>query len=108
MHVIEFACDAELAFQITVQVKWCGKLCRKIHVCVGTRQGGLSSPFLFNIFYHDFISILSNCTGGITIHNESYNVVCYADDLIISFRINMLQRLFPQNNASYENSTACH
>ena len=57
---------------------------RKINVCVGTRQGGLSSPFLFNIFYHDLISILSNCTGGITIHNESYNVFCYSDDLIIS------------------------
>ena len=70
--------------RLTVQVKWCGKLSRKINVCVGTRQGGLSSPFLFNIFYHDLISILSNCTGGITIHNESYNVFCYADDLIIS------------------------
>ena len=28
--------------------------------------------------------ILSNCTGGITIHTESYNVFCCADDLKIS------------------------
>ena len=65
---------------------------------LGTRQGGLSSPFLCNIFYHDLISILSNCgiirlsLGGITIHNESHNVFCYADDLIIpSLSISGLQ-----------------
>ena len=48
-------------------------------------QGRVAYPHVFrliNIIYHDFISILSNCTGGITIHNESYNVFCYAADLI--------------------------
>ena len=70
--------------RLTIQVKWRGKLSRTFSVCVSTRQGGLSSPFLFIIFYHNLISILSNCTGGITIHNKSYNVFCYADNLIIS------------------------
>ena len=55
-----------------------------IKVSVGTRQGGLSSPFLFNLFYQDLISLLSNYSGGITIHNDAYNVFCYADDLIIA------------------------
>ena len=37
-------------------------------------------------------NILSNCTDGITIHNESCNVFCYADDLIIcSLSISGLQ-----------------
>ena len=69
---------------LTVQVKWCGTLSSIINVSVGTRQGGLSSPFLFNLFYQYFISFLSNCSGGITIPNEAYNVFCYADDLIIA------------------------
>ena len=36
--------------KLTVQVKWCGTLSSTIEVGVGTRQGGLSSPFLFNLF----------------------------------------------------------
>ena len=70
--------------KLTVQVKWCGTLSSAIKVSVGPRQGGLSSPFLFNLFYQDLISLLSNYSGGITIHNDAYNVFCYADDLIIA------------------------
>ena len=70
--------------KLTVQVKWCGTLSSAIKVSVGTRQGGLSSPFLFNLFYHDLMSLLSNYSDGITIHNDAYNVFCYADDLIIA------------------------
>ena len=50
--------------RLTLLVKCCGKLSRTISVYVD-------------------IGILSNCTGGITIHNECYNVFCYADNLII-------------------------
>ena len=35
--------------KLTVQIKWCKQLSEKISVCIGTRQGGISSPFLFNI-----------------------------------------------------------
>ena len=80
--------------KLTVQVKWCGTLSSAIKVSVGTRQGGLSSPFLFNLFYQDLISLLSNYSGGITIHNDAYNVFCYADDLIIaSLRVTGLQEM---------------
>ena len=34
-----------------VQIKWNGMLCRSIKVSIGTRQGGLASPMLFNMFY---------------------------------------------------------
>ena len=61
---------------------------------MGTRQGGLSSPFLFNMFYQDLVNELSNCAGGIQINNESYNVFCYADDLILtSLSVTGLQTL---------------
>ena len=58
--------------KLTVQVKWCGTLSSTIVVGVGTRQGGLSSPFLFNLFYQDLISLLSNCSGGIRIQNDTF------------------------------------
>ena len=44
---------------ISVRVKWKGMLSGPIRVSVGTRQGGLSSPFLFNIFYQGLIDDLS-------------------------------------------------
>ena len=51
-------------------------------MCKGTRQGGLSSPFLFNLFHQYLINELSNSADGIKIKNVSYNVFCYADDIL--------------------------
>ena len=85
--------------RLSVQIKWCNQLSSKVKICVGTRQGGLSSPFLFNMFYQDLVNKLSNCAGGIQINNESYNVFCYADDLILtSLSVTGLQTLI--NTAS--------
>ena len=85
--------------RLNVQIKWCNQLSSKVKICVGTRQGGLSSPFLFNMFYQDLVNELSNCAGGILINNESYNVFCYADDLILtSLSVTGLQTLI--NTAS--------
>ena len=82
--------------RLTVQVKWCQKLSTKIDVCIGTRQGVISSPFLFNIFYQDLVEKLSKCSGGILINNDTYNVFCYADDLILtSLSVSGLQELIP-------------
>ena len=55
-----------------------------ISVEVGTRQGGLTSPFLFNLFYQEMIEKLSSTPGGLRIHNVSYNVFCYADDVLLA------------------------
>ena len=51
---------------------------------LSTRQGGLTSPMLFNVFYHELVHLLSTCYSGITIINETYNVFCYADDIILA------------------------
>ena len=59
---------------ITVQVKWGNQLSSHFVISKGTRQGGLSSPFLFNLFYKDLIDMLSAFSGGITIGAMSYNV----------------------------------
>ena len=67
-----------------MQIKWCKQLSEKISVCIGTRQGGISSPLLFNIFYQELVDALSKCPGGISINSDSFNVFCYADDLILT------------------------
>ena len=80
--------------KLTVQIKWCKQLSVKISVYIGTRQGGISSPLLFNIFYQELVDALSKCPGGISINNDSFNVFCYADDLILtSLSVTGLQEL---------------
>ncbi len=70
--------------KLHVRIKWQNKLSSIVDVSIGTRQGGLSSPFLFNIFYQDLIELLNNTKRGITINNANYNVFCYADDIMLT------------------------
>ena len=80
--------------KLTVQIKWDNILSEDIPIKKGTRQGGLSSPFLFNLFYQDMIDNLSNMQVGVSINNISYNVLCYADDILLcSTTITGLQAL---------------
>ena len=69
--------------ELTINIKWRGCYSKNIDVNIGTRQGGLSSPMLFNIFYSELIDRLSSQHGSISINKNSYNVFCYADDLIL-------------------------
>ena len=57
-------------------------------------QGGLSSSFLFNLFYEGMVEILNSMNCGICINNVSYNVFTCADDLLLSSTtVTGLQRL---------------
>ena len=67
-----------------ILVKWNGILSPQIPVQKGTRQGGLSSPLLFNLFYRDLIFSLNNETCGVTIQGLRYNAFCYADDVLLA------------------------
>ena len=67
---------------MTVQVKW-DRLNNPIKVSKGTRQGGLTSSFLFNLFYKDMIDELESHSGGCAVDNMKLNVFCYADDLLL-------------------------
>jgi hypothetical protein len=78
---------------ITVQIRW-NKIGNCIKVCKGTRQGGLTSPFLFNLVYKGLVEDLSNSFGGISIGSYKYNVFCYADDILLaSTTVSGLQHL---------------
>ena len=68
---------------MTINIKW-KYLSRDIPMCKGTKQGGLCSPFLFNIFYKGLIDHLNSQNGGVTIGKYKYNAFCYADDVLLT------------------------
>ena len=79
---------------LTVKIKWNKMMSNCFKICKGTRQGGLTSPFLFNLFYQDLVNNLTNMNGGIRINDCAYNVIAYADDLLLmSLTATGLQRL---------------
>ena len=83
---------------LTVQIKWHG-LSKPVCIQKGTRQGGLTSPFAFNLVFKDLINNLSNQEGGATIGTQRFNVVGYADDiLLLSPTVTGLQRLINTAN----------
>ena len=66
---------------MTFQVKW-DRLSNPITVAKGTRQGGLRSGFLFNLFYKYMIDELESQDGGCSVGDIKLNVFGYADALI--------------------------
>ena len=64
-------------------IKWCSLLGEEIPVERGTRQGALTSPILFNLFYEDLINELNQSNYGLTISGHKFNVTCYADDILL-------------------------
>ena len=69
---------------MSVIISWNGQTSAPIPVKRGTRQGGLSSPFLFNLFYKSLINRLDNMNCGISINNHHFNTFCYADDVLLT------------------------
>ena len=52
--------------------------------CKGNRQGGLTSTLLFNICYKDMIDAISKESCSISIGSETFNIFCYAGDILLS------------------------
>ena len=67
-----------------VKVQWNGSFGPPIAVKRGTRQGGLTSPFIFNIFYQEMIAELNAAECGVMINGATFNVYCYADDVLLA------------------------
>ena len=85
--------------RLVVYIKWGNNISDAIPVYRGTRQGGLSSPFIFNLLYQDLVDILSNMNCGILINGVTYNLCCYADDLLLcSLSVSGLQTLINEAN----------
>lgn len=75
-------------------VKWANTYSDEYILKCGVRQGGLSSPALFNIYIDQLIVELSNTTSGCSIDGLMINNISYADDMVLlSPSISALRKL---------------
>lgn len=64
-------------------VKWAGKLSDPYRLECGVRQGGLSSPTIFNLYINGLIEALSKQHVGCYIDDVCFNNISYADDMVL-------------------------
>lgn len=75
-------------------INWGGVLSRYFGSANGLRQGGILSPYLFNVYIDKLSSQLNSLQVGCTINNHTINNLCYADDMaLLSPSAKGLQRL---------------
>ena len=69
---------------MSVNIKWNKSISGNIiSVRRGIRQRGLTSTFLFNLFFQDLLCGLNKAKCGVIIGGQQYNVYCYADDVLL-------------------------
>lgn len=77
-----------------VCVKWGNVYSDFFQVSNGVRQGGILSPYLFNVYVDDLSCLLKQCNIGCSLSGERLNHLMYADDLaVIAPSISGLQEL---------------
>ena len=64
-------------------VKWGNTVSASFKVTNGIRQGGLLSPFLFNLYVDKLSFNLNNSQVGCTVNNHVINHLSYADDMVL-------------------------
>ena len=69
--------------KLNAVVKWNGSYSKSFCVTRGTRQGGVLSLYLLNIFINKLLLDLKNCDAGIRIGDTMCNSMAYADDIIL-------------------------
>ena len=75
-------------------VKWNGSFSSWFCVKSGVRQGGILSPFLFNIYIDSVISSLRLSDYGCHLRGEYVGCIVYADDiLLLSASVTNLQKM---------------
>ena len=64
-------------------VRWGSGISESFFVSNGVRQGGILSPYLFNIYMDDLSSSLEKCHTGCFVGDLLINHLMYADDLVL-------------------------
>lgn len=64
-------------------VKWSGALSDPYRLECGVRQGGLSSPTLFNLYIDELVAELSSRHVGCHVDDVCFNNISYADDMVL-------------------------
>lgn len=67
----------------TNQIRWQNSLSEEYRLECGVRQGGISSPKLFNLYLNELIVELSSKPVGCKVGNVSVNNLSYADDMVL-------------------------
>ena len=67
----------------TIHVRWGGTLSSPFKVSNGVRQGGILSPYLFNVYMDDLSNDLNKSLYGCLVGQQSINHLMYADDLVV-------------------------
>ena len=66
-----------------ISVKFNNIFSSKWKILNGVRQGGILSPFLFNIYIDDLIKHVSSSPVGCNLGIFKSNIIGYADDLVV-------------------------
>lgn len=64
-------------------VRWSGELSSMYRLESGVRQGGISSPALFNLYMNKLIVELSGAGVGCSVDGTFVNNLSYADDMVL-------------------------
>ena len=67
----------------TTCIRWGDLLSTKFKVTNGVRQGGILSPYLFNVYVDELSEQLKMCNVGCSINGHLINHIIYADDLVL-------------------------
>ena len=66
-----------------MRVRWGYCISSPFRVSNGVRQGGILSPYLFNVYMDDLRSLLNCCNTGCVSGDTIINHLMYADDLVL-------------------------
>ncbi|XP_022831043.1 uncharacterized protein LOC111359678 [Spodoptera litura] len=64
-------------------VRWSGAMSQPYRLECGVRQGGMSSPTLFNLYMNDLTVALCSTRVGCHIDGINVNNISYADDMVL-------------------------
>ena len=67
----------------TMFVKWAGEMSEPFRVTNGVRQGGILSPYLFNVYMDGLSDKLNMSRYGCITSSRNVNHLMYADDLVL-------------------------
>ena len=67
----------------TFYVRWGNCLSEPFHATNGVRQGGILSPYLFNLYIDELSNKLNKANIGCYINSQPVNHLVYADDMVI-------------------------
>ena len=64
-------------------IRWGDAYSAKFKVTNGVRQGGILSPYLFNVYVDELSEELNKCNVGCNLNGLLINHIMYADDLVL-------------------------